>query len=268
MGVTSKPMPELNIVANLRYRDFADKTPVQQFVFLPPGNANVWNTPFSYTNTIGKLEGTYRLQQGYSLLGGIEFNSQDRTVPNLGTLYVPFRAKLDETTLGLQLRKAMSETLNGSLGYRYSERDGGDYTTPRTPGESAEDKINPLNIADRKRDKWRGVLDWSATERVNLQFVIEDSRDRYSGLPYGLQNGNAQLYSVDGGFQLSSDWQLHAWYSRDQTEANETTQQLTGNIIKSNVLKETGDSVGVGVKGTIAGKLKVGGDLEQYPQRQ
>ena len=39
IGLTSRPMPKLSIVANLRYRDFADKTPVRGIVF------NAANTP-------------------------------------------------------------------------------------------------------------------------------------------------------------------------------------------------------------------------------
>ena len=278
-GVTSKPMANLSIAANLRYRNLADKTPIRGVVFdhdPVPGTITVYNTPWSYKNWIGKLEANYRLQQGYSLLGGVEINNQDRWVPTLGTLYVPFRSKLDETTYRVQLKKSMSETVNGSLVFAHSKRDGGNYTVPGDPGEPYEDLINPLNIADRKRNKWRGMLDWAPSERVNLQFAIEDSRDKYSGLPYGLQKGTGTLYSVDGSFQLSQDWSLHAWYSRDENNAKELTQReaetalasrdrsAAGEAEKHNDLSEIGNSFGVGVRGMAFGKLKVGGDVEQF----
>lgn len=265
IGITSRPTPKLSIAANLRYRDFADKTPVQGIVFNAGGTPTVFNTPFSYTNRIGKLEGTYLLPQAFSLLGGIEYNAQDRSVPNVGTLWVPFRASLDETTYRVQLRKSMSETINGSLAYQYSDRNGSSYTLPSNPvGEPLQQNINPMNISDRKRDKWRAMLDWAPADRLAFQFAVEDSKDRYDGPnTYGLQEGTANLYSLDASYQVTSAWQIHAWYTHDETKANETTQQsLT--VTKYNVLTETGDSFGVGVRGTISGKLKAGGNVEQF----
>ncbi|OFZ84799.1 MAG: hypothetical protein A2W21_08305 [Betaproteobacteria bacterium RBG_16_66_20] len=278
-GLTARPMPDLSIAANLRHRNFADKTPIFGVVFSTssPFPATVYNTPFSYKNNVGKLEATYRLSQGYSLLGGIEINNQDRWVPTLGTLYVPFRAKQDETTYRIQLRKSMSETVNGSIAYAHSKRDGGSY---RLPGDTYEDRVNPLNIANRKRDKWRAMLDWSPMDKLSLQFVIEDSRDKYSGLEFGLQNGKGKLYSVDANYRVSEDWQIHAWYSRDETKSREITEREAAaaststtsatalsdfaEADKFNELSEKGDSIGVGVRGMAFGKLKIGADLEQF----
>ena len=97
------------------------------------GRRAVFNTPWSYKTWTGKLDATYRLQDGYSLLGGAEYSSQDRWVPSKGTLYVPFRSDLDELTLRAGVRKAMSETVNGSLTYLHSNRDGGHYKVPGDP---------------------------------------------------------------------------------------------------------------------------------------
>lgn len=259
-GLTAKPMPKLSVVANLRYRDFADKTPVQGIVFTG-ATPTVYNTPFSYTNKTGKLEATYRLPQSYSLLGGYEYKGQDRQVPIVGTLWVPFRQKLDESSYRVQLSKSMSETVNGRLAYVHSKRDGSSYVLP---GDPLEDAINPLNIADRKRDKIRAMVDWSPTEKLGFQFAIEDAKDDYSGQgPYGLQDGSAKLYAIDANYVVNSDWQINAWYSRDESRANEITQQTATNI-KYNDLSETGDSFGVGVRGKVSGKLKLGGDVEQF----
>ncbi len=264
-GVTSKPTKDLSIVGNLRYRDFADKTPVSQYVTSATVSERMWNTPFSYKNTVGKLEATYRLPQSYSLMGGIEYNTQDRTVPNVGTLWVPFRSKLDETTYRVQLRKSMSETLNGTLAYAHSKRDGSSNTLPLQGGAQGAtmDQINPLNLADRKRDKWRAMLDWSPMDNVNLQFSVEDSKDKYSGLPYGLNTGTGKLYNVDASYQISQDWSVNAWVSRDETTAKETTQR-TVTVTRFNTLSEDGTSFGLGVRGTVMGKLKLGGDVQQF----
>jgi len=265
IGLTSRPIQNLSVTANLRYRDFKDKTPI--VMVANPAAGPVFNTPWSYKNTIGKLEANYRFLRGYSLLGGIEYNGQDRWVPTLGTLYVPFRAKLDEITYRVQLRKSMFESVNGTIGYAYSRRDGGAYTLP---GDPLEDLINPLNIADRKRDKWRAVVDWSPGNSFALQFTFEDSRDKYSGMPFGPRDGSARLYSVDASYQLGADWQVNAWISRDETEARSTGQRATNteppvlDALRDTRLSEDGVSLGAGFRGKLLGRLKVGGDLEWF----
>jgi len=262
VGVTSRPMPKLSVLANWHYRDYADKTPVQ--VVTP--NANPVNqfttTPMSYLTNDSKVEATYQLPQAYSLLGGVEYKYQKNSIQPGGSARVPQRPDWNEWTYRIQLRKSMSETVNGSLAYLHSKRDGSDYVMAVQPQEN---NVNPFNMADRKRDKVRAMLDWAATDKLAFQFAIEDSRDKYSGFvgPYGLQKGTGQLYSVDGSYQLNSEWQLHAWFTRDETKADEVTQQTTTNI-KYNTLKETGDSFGAGFNGQISSKLKVGGNVEQF----
>ncbi len=211
--MTARPIKDLSIVANLRYRNFDDKTPVKMYA---TSGGGVWNTPFSYKTWLGKVDATYRLKDGFSLLGGAEYSDQDRWVPSRGTLYVPFRSDLDEFTLRAGVRKAMSETVNGSLTYLHSNRDGGKYTVP---GDPTEDVINPMNIADRKRNKLRGTVDWSPTDKLSLQFIGEGSKDKYSGLPFGLEKGTAYVFTLDGSYQLSADWSFNAWVSFDQTKA-------------------------------------------------
>jgi MtrB/PioB family decaheme-associated outer membrane protein len=267
-GLNSRPMQNLSVAATARYRDFSDKTPVQPYVFSATNVPLVYNTPFSYTNHVGKLDATYRLPQSYSALAGVEYNAQDRSVPNVGTLWVPFRAKLDETTYRVGLSKSMSETVNGSLRWEYANRDGGNYTQASNPaGEPLQQNINPMNISDRTRNKWRALVDWSPVDRLALQFAYSNAKDDYDGPnSYGLQEGKAQNYSVDGSYQLSSAWQFHAWYSYDVSRANETTQQ-TAAVTKFNDLRETDNSFGAGVKGRLFDKLKVGANVEQFKTR-
>ncbi|HXV09817.1 MAG TPA: MtrB/PioB family decaheme-associated outer membrane protein [Burkholderiales bacterium] len=264
-ALNSRPMRELSIAATLRYRDFDDKTPVQQYVIAGAG-APVYNTPFSYTNHVGKLDATYRLPMAYSALAGVEYNGQNRSVPTVGTLWVPFRAEVDETTYRLGLSKSMSDTVNGSVRWEYASRDGDSYTLPNNPANPLQDNINPLNISDRTRNKWRALVDWSPTDKLSLQFGFSDAKDDYNGPnSYGLQKGKAQNYTVDGSYRLTSTWQFNAWYSYDLNKANEATQNSgAGTPTKFNELKETDNSYGAGVKGLLFDKLKVGLNVEQF----
>lgn len=265
-GLTSRPIQDLSIVANLRYRNLDDKTPIKGLVFsgLTP---TVFNTPWSYKTWTGKVDATYRLQDGYSLIGGAEYSSQDRWVPSKGETFVPFRSDLDELTLRAGVRKAMSETVNGSLTYSYSNRDGGHYDVPGSAANPGENLINPLNIADRKRNKVRGLVDWAPLENFTLTLTGDYAHDDYSGLPFGLQKGKAYGLGLDGSYQLNKDWSINAWISWDQTKADETTQRWDAGPVligtKDNNLKETGTSFGMGFRGAVD-KLKLGADLERF----
>lgn len=268
-GLSARPLPKLSLLANLRYQDVKDETPVAQFI--NSGGTTVSNTPYSYETLSGKVEGTYSLAMGYSLIAGLDYSNQDRSVP-VGRLvagidqerFVPFRTDLDETTYRLQVRKSLSETLNGSLAYLHSARDGSTYTTAAAAaggGAAIQDLIAPIHIADRDRDKWRLTVDWLPSEVLNLQANYEHAKDDYTGRDRGLLDGKAWLFSLDATYVIKKDWQLTAWYSHDYTEAN----QLNGAAVAPNrpaKLKDTGDSVGLGVQGQVNPKLKIGADLQ------
>ncbi len=178
-GITSRPMPKLSIVANLRYYDMDDKTPLVGVIGNNgTGVVAVHNTPQSIKTTSGKFEAAYRLPMGFKVIGTIDGKHQDRSLPQfMSEIYVPYRdTKLKEWNYGVQVRRNLTETVNGSLGYVYSKRDGSNYAP--TTG-SHEDLISPWHIADRNRDKWRLKLDWTPTDVFTLVGVFEDARDKY-----------------------------------------------------------------------------------------
>ncbi len=290
VGLSSRPLPKLSFVANLRYHDVQDKTPVAAYIGGAPGTTFVYNTPHSYTKKSGKLEANYRLPQQFNLIGGIEINNQDRSVPTrstvsgagVNTYSVPFRAKLDETTYRLQLRRSLFDTLNGSLAYLNSDRRGSGYIpTGSNAVTTASDRVNPTHIADRERDKWRAMLDWSPTERLSLQFAVDLAQDKYGpdNRSYGLVDGSAEIYTLDVNYTMSDNWQVSGWYTRDDTKAREvgalllgTTPPIPASGTKDAQLREVGDSFGFGLRGRASAKLQVGANLEwiksvsQYPQ--
>jgi MtrB/PioB family decaheme-associated outer membrane protein len=282
LGLSARPIKNLAVVASLRYHDAQDDTPVARFIqtnVACGAGQCINNTPFSYQTMTGKLEGTYRLPAGYSVTAGIEQRNQDRTVP-VGTVVsgqdlervVPMRAELDERTGRIELRRSLSETLNGSLAVLRSERDGSTFVLAGAgAGGPPSDQINPIHIADRDRNKVRLALDWAPLENLSFQFGYEDARDKYhydAARPYGLHEGSAQLYSVDGNYVLDDNWQITAWYSHDRAEATQLGARAangggTGGLTdKDSRLKDTGHSVGIGVVGNALAKLKIGTDVQ------
>lgn len=271
LGLTARPMPKLNVVANVRYHDVDDNTPVYPLVGSnTTGIATTHGTPLSYETLSGKLEGIYSLSQGYSVIAGIDYSNQDRTVP-VGQIvagvdnerYVPFRAELDEITYRVQLRKSLSETLNGSIGYLRSDRDGSNFALGRN---AAVDLIAPLHIADRVRDKIRLTADWAPTEALSVQLNIETAKDDYgmsAARPHGVHEGKANVYSLDLGYRLNENWQALAWYSHNTNDIYQlgVLENIGGGGTKDADQKDTGNAVGGGLTGKINAKTKLGVDL-------
>jgi MtrB/PioB family decaheme-associated outer membrane protein len=276
LGVTSRPVSELSLAANLRYHDVKDKTAIYRFVQTNVACASgqcVDNTPLSYKTLTGKLEGTYRLKDGYSATAGLENIKQDRTVPVSNTAgaggtdtqrVVPWRASVDETTYRLELRRSLSEMLNGSVTYLNSDRKGSAYIAAGFgPGGIEPDRINPINIADRKRHKIKMGLDWSPVDKFSIQANAAAAQDVYpeNGREFGLHKGSAQLYGVDANYQFSDNWKVTAFYAHDRSRAKQTNSRNTAGI-KDNDLAEIGDSLGLGLRGNVTATITLGADLQ------
>ena len=284
LGLSSRVGDAFSWLASLRNYDQDEKTPQRRVVqtnpACPTASSCVDTTPLDYETLSGKLEGTYRVARGLSLTGGIDQVNQERSVP-VGTpgpafdlqRFVPWRTEVDETTYRAQLRRSLSETVNGSIAYLHSKRDGSEYTPTN---ELESDQINPIHIADRDRDKVALTLDWSPRESLNLTFHAAHAQDDYAftaARPYGLRDGEATTFSVDAAYSISDNWRLSAWYTRDNTKATQFGQRDTApTAIKEAHLEDIGDTFGAGVTGTIMPKVKAGFDLlysknvNKYPE--
>jgi MtrB/PioB family decaheme-associated outer membrane protein len=263
VGLSLRPLPRLSMLANLRYHDVNDKTPLLGVVGDNlTGAVTVHNTPQSYETTTGKLDATYRLPAGFSVNGGVEMRKQNRFAPSFVTeTFVPYRVRLDEDTWRVGVRRGLSETVNGSLTFLHSKRDGSTFTPTE---EVFSDQISPIHIADRTRDKWRASADWTPAERLTLQLVVENAKDEYSDeRPFGLKDGRASLVSVDGTYSFTDNWQASAWYAHDENKARQRNgrwDSATGvlELTREANLEDKGNTVGFEVRGRLSQALRVG----------
>lgn len=267
LGLTAKPMQNLSLLANLHYWDRQDETPVRVDA------TNYHNNPFQNTKTSGKLEGTYRLPDGYSVTAGVDYVDQKRAIPGeivkTTELFVPYRSQMDETTYRVDVRRSLSDQLNGSLGYANSTRHGSAYDAVNTSVDSAT--ITPFYIANRERDNWKLALDWAPIDALGLQFSFSDSRDKYprDGVRGdGVREGEAQVWALDGDYTLSDNWQLNAWYSYDTNNIAQVAPCVTGSAVTCSAaewdanINNKGDSFGLGLRGQATAKLVVGTNLD------
>ncbi|WP_322306608.1 MtrB/PioB family decaheme-associated outer membrane protein [Rhodoferax sp.] len=280
-GVTARPIPKLSLLANLRYEDKEDSTPKALY--------NVEDTTFWYnylpssTKVVGKLEASYQFPADVRGTFGLDYSSYERPVPvsiteeelaGLGAV----RAKNHETGYRLELRRSMSETLTGSVGYNKSKRKGGDWTSLATSGALVAGGLTygvtapdtrfialnpgnafPMNMVDVDRDKVKLSANWMPNDKLEVQFNLEDGKDKNATAfsPVAQQKGwlesSTRQYSLDASFVLSDKWKLNGYLSKGIQ--NQKINHSTG--YKAD-LESRSDGVGFGVVGEISSKLEVG----------
>jgi len=268
-GVSSRPMSKLTLRANLRYDERDDRTPIFQYS-TAGGTHDGRNEPRSFKTTSGKVEASYLLPASFRLTGGAEHDIRERNTSDVRA--VSFRDETKETTLRAELRRSLSETVNGALSFVTSERTGSDwYNNLRQDATQGSNLIHPLHIADRDRNKVRLVLDWMPAEPLSIHFVGETAKDEYSGRTLGPREGKANFVSVDAAYRISDEWTGTAWTSRSDTRAEQTSCQsasnagvcanTAGQAIWEARLRNLGTAFGLGLRGKATPRIEVEGEL-------
>jgi MtrB/PioB family decaheme-associated outer membrane protein len=268
VGVNSRLTQAFTLNANLRYYDKDDQTPTAPNYYTSGADIH-YHFGQSMRTLSGKVEGIYRFADVYTLVAGLDEKRQKRELPMVGDTGVlrnvrtSYRDKLNETTGRLELRRSLTDTVNGSVSWVHAKRDGSAYTSQLTANQAFV-LANPFNIADRTRNKARLSVDWTPAEAVNLQFVMEDGKDKYSGENlYGMEEGKNRLYSLDASWAINDKLSVNAWYSYDENKARQTGQlgNNTGTQYRYD-LKDNANSLGLGVKWEATSALRFGSNLE------
>lgn len=283
-GITARPLPKLSLLANLRYEDRPDKTPVVLYN-TPAGTQNGNNEPRSMRWLTGKAEASYSLPMGFRLTGGFDYDQKNRNFSPVRV--VSAREETEEKSWRAELRRSMSDTVTGALSYVHSDRDGSPFLTTFTnTGTFGANLIAPLHLADRRRDKIRLSVNWEPNDQLSLQFFADKAADKYESrtvLGMGPSKGTSNNYAVDAAYRFSSALQATAWYSRNETrDAHATCRTLTVVAATGAMtcpasqaanLRNTGDAFGLGVRGKPMERLEIGADIsysdikDEYRQR-
>lgn len=281
VGVTSRVTSKLSLLGNVRYEDRNNKTPVGLYGW----NAGVTNSQNSVTKLDGKLEANYRFAPGYSGTLGVDYQTVDYGIPAATSQpggYDLLREKTNDLAYRLELRRSLSETFTGAIGYIHSKRDGSDWLNADvqgTPVISAAAAallgeggrpVTPSMFQDRKRDKVRLSADWTPMERVSLQFIYEDGKDKFdsphSGEVKGLEDSDAKFYGIDASFALSDNWKMNAYWNQ-----GEESMQVNHTLYLGSLSSKTA-AFGLGLNGKISSKIELGGNLtmadDKYKYKQ
>ncbi len=262
-GLSSRPLQDLTVNVKLRIEDRDDRTPRKQYITAVDATQDGFNVPISRTTGNADLKIGYRLPENFRLTGGIGYEHWTRSAPTLRQ--VSFRRTTEELSYRIKLRRSLSETLSGSIGYVYSDRTGDDYK----PTGSLE-VIDPILWADRKRHKGRLALDWIPIDEFSMQFLSEYSQDSYNGRRLGPRDGSAFLVSLDANYQIADEWNLTAWISHSDTKVDQATSCSTTSICGGTIastewfadLTQKNTALGLGLRGKVTDRMEVGIDTQ------
>lgn len=273
-GITSRPLPQLSVLANIRFEDRDDKTPMR--LYNPAArrvdlDGNYWggfNNPRSFSTLTSKVEANYTLPMNFRLIGSIDYEHWER---RWQPTFVSYRAKTNEIFYRMEMRRTLADTLTGSIAYIHSDRSGSPFiSTLSASGAPNPNVIAPLNLSDRNRDKVRLSLNWEPIEPLSLQVMIDESFDDYghcSGSSLGLRKGSARNYSLDAAYAISENLQTIAWFSRNETRIDQASRNRIpvdgSREIWSANLQNIGTSFGVDINGKPIEKLELGVSLSQ-----
>lgn len=250
LGITSQPMAKLSVLANLRYEDKDDKTPLALY------NGTSTNNQNSSKKLNAKAEASYRLPDNYRATLGVDYATVHRDLP-VSTAVQPTLFGVRENTAELgyraELRRSMSEILNAAVSYIQSWRDGGSWINA---GAFSAASTYPMTMADRVRNKVRVSADWAATEKLSLQFMLDAGKDTYtSPTDKGLRDSGMSAYGIDAVYAISENWKLTGY-------VNQATQTLhIDHYNYLNELENVNTILGLGVVGKPSGKLDIGAEL-------
>lgn len=272
IGLTAKPMAKLSLLANLRYEDKDDNTPIARYNLtgLATSPANFYtNTQFSSRKLTGKVEAGYQLTAAYRAIFGIDYQSIQRDRP-VATTVIDGLSALREDTRDVgyraELRRSFSESISGSLSVITSERDGSNWLSvvpgagfPARSDAAIYNRIGafPLTLEDRQRDKVKASVNWSPSEAVSLQFMLEDGKDRYTApTEKGLRDTGMRNYGVDAAWKVSEAWKLTGYWSQSRQTLH--IDHSTGYLA---ALDNLNTALGFGALGKLSAKLDMGADV-------
>jgi MtrB/PioB family decaheme-associated outer membrane protein len=280
VGISARPMPKLSLLADIRYSDSNDTTPVAPYSVqgpqtTPPDPLSLTSTNMRQplTTTRARAEAAYQFSSEYRGTLDVAWESIDRGVftPTASVSGVSaLRQKTDETTVRAELRRTLSENLSGAISAVGSWRDGSDWlrpnsgngvTTVSNPGAVfLPSAVFPTSLADRQRDKIKLTLNWQPSEALSLQFLAEGGRDSYSSPTQypiqGVEDANMNMFGIDWNYAVSEAWGVNGYLS----QGTQTVQQsrFAGYVMS---FRDTTTAFGLGVTGKPMEKLQVGGTL-------
>jgi len=273
VALTARPAPRLSLMADWRYQERDDETPLARYVV--EGALVTTNRAMSSTRNRGQAQATLRLPHRLSAMAGIDYEFIDRgalTPTHVVRGVSALRRETEEIGYRIELRRQLTEALSGSASWISSRRDGSSWLRPdATGGAVVVDPATGLpanavfgaDLADRERDKLRLFAGWQATDALALHLALESGQDRFSApTRFALRESSVELASLDASYLLSETWSASAFasYSRQQLDQARPAGYLLA-------FDNRNTTAGLALDGRIGDRLGLGGALSFVEDR-
>ncbi len=260
LGVTSRPMPKLSLLADFNYQNKDDRTPLFNY------NLVGTNRHLPNLKIQSKLQASWQFSPDYRGTAAVEHEFINRgtfTTSGTATGISALRQITDETTLRADLRRQMANNVSGSVGISSSQRDGSNWAQPSAAGGLIAGTNPALNavfmptLADRQRNKVKLSADWQASEQLSLQFNAENGSDNYTAPnANGLRDTRVSQFGLDWSYAISDDWAMTGYLAQSTQTLNQS--RYLGSVM---AFDNTNVSASLGVTGKASSKVQVGANV-------
>ena len=263
-GLTAQPLTKLHVIANMRYEDKNDKTPVSAYNLTGASPAVPYSNGYSSSarKINGKLEGAYQLPHNYRATVTVDYATVARAVPpsatslastDLGYALGGMRENTRDLGYRAELRRTLSDTLNAAVSYGRSRKNGDSWVIYDPAGTL------PVTMMDRVRNKAKMMAEWMPRRNVSVQFNVEEGQDSYTGpTAVGMRDTRMDTYSIDTAYIVSENWKINGYIS----QSNQTLHVNHGSPTTYMAdLDDLNTCFGIGVVGKPTVRLDIGGNL-------
>ena len=278
IGLTSRPIPKLSLLADWRYEDKDDRTPIARYNVEGVGASAVTYTNQSLPNRKihGKLAANWQFSSAYRGTIGADYEDIDRgvfTASSAASGISALRQKTKEVSMYVEMRRRLTEDVSGALNVSSSRRDGSNWLRDNS-GTGVTAVADPATgflptaifmptLADRKRDKVKLYADWQPSNDLAFQVSAEQGRDNFT-MPstYGVRGTDMGQFSLDWSYALDETWALNGYVARSLQTLNQA--RPAGYVMSYQNVGLTGN---IGVTGKLFGSVQVGASLASMSDR-
>lgn len=221
LRIVSSPIAKLSLDAELRYNEFDNKTPIDnfQFVFTDVGldPTAVTNTAFDYERREFRLGGNYRLRRGMRLYAGYEnrsFNRSDQV-----------RRRTDTGRFWLRLKSRWSGVAEIDLDYFAEDRDGSSFDINNPAFATENPLMRKYNLSDRDREGVRLRAAWLGLDRLDLQVEVETTDDKYGSSTMGLLASDYSRVGASFSWLFGKASSIYAMVDKETIETDQANSQ-------------------------------------------
>ncbi|NOR51979.1 MAG: MtrB/PioB family decaheme-associated outer membrane protein, partial [Gammaproteobacteria bacterium] len=206
LKLTSHPITELRLNADVRYNDRQNQTPVDVYSYVvldSHSGGSIQNRPYSFTNTRINLGANYRFNAITSLRGGYKYNDMDRDYINAE------RDNTQENTLFAKWKIKPLSSIDVALYAETSSRDGSEYNTLSNENPA----LRKFNLANRERTKLGAKIDYMVTDKLFLSATADYNEDDYKNSTIGLTKASQPAYTFDFSYQPRNNITTYGYYA-------------------------------------------------------